>query len=901
MSALLLAALAGMVGSPAQLTLERAGILVEGAFSDEELTDLSAALEALPPALRRVPGGPLRLHLHAEQAPLGLGDSSAGLPDWSEGHGRFHLYRASSASEPTVAARLAGLSGEQHRALWLRRGLVHAVMQRWEDRLGLTRTPRFKQVTGWVDAFERPLTWRATPLNTFDGAYSRLRGKATPALDLVTFAEELFVPPQAVGAAQAADDGIRCRELSKSRFLLEALDARGLLNGSTVKPARPPCPAFDAWAQLPSLSHVEALFVAASGRRPESLFGHLALQLVRKESDQVRGPSFDSVIQLIALTGEAEGGLEYAVRGLAGGFSASVVTTAMAGMAHQTLEREQRSMRRYRIELDDVERERFMERTFELERRGYFDYYFFTDNCATLLVLLLNAALEPERAVKLPSRFGPTLPGAVLDAVLAAQARDGRPLLTYVPDTLESTRDLAERAERLRQARVEAFSARAPPALRTALREVHSGTTSPLGPTRSRAYARLPGLGDAVAAAGDPALLADLYDYLAQTVRVERYAYDRAVQEVLQDAKLRRQVRLAQASSAGAVAAARTAQRQRSFRDERTLAAGRLVLDQAQESEELLREETTGSPEAEALRQEALEARARFERLAQLHGELVDRHFDSVDAQAWRSDDHARKVADEAQAAEAALLRSGFARTWVAAGSSLGGSPRAELVLHSAMLSEELGELRLNGFQASSELKVLDGELAVRPTAQWLELYRSELTLVGYRTLRRELAAHRRDALDELGWGFSAGWDFDLQRAHTHRAMVRGEGLVILQQGADFSGFTALGVGAFASLRWGGREATPVAGPRVSVAHRTHLFGSVANAVRVEAAYEPGLDPRLAWVHQLRAEVRLELLVASVEGWSVRTGPQAVAEVELWPSEGPARTTARLLWQVELL
>ncbi len=881
------------VDGDGDVALDRALHLL-GPFTTEEVTELHAALASLPPGLRRFPGGPLTLELHPEPSAFGMGDGTSAHPDRSEDHARFHLYALAPSREAIVSGRLPKLTPTQERALWRRRALVHAVLQRWDDALGLSKTRRFKRVTAWLDAFERPLTWRQTPLNTFPGAYSRRRGMESAQLDLLTFAEELFVPPSAVGApALAPDEDVRCRELSKTRFLREALGERELIAPSALQPSA--CPGFDAWADLRTLSHVEALFVAASGRAPESLFGHLALQLVRKPGAHVEGPSFGSVIQLVALTGEQEGGFTYALRGIGGGFSAGVVTTAMAGVAHQSLEREQRTMRRYRLELSPVELTRFAEKTWELERRGYFDYFFFTDNCATLLVLLLNSALEEGRQVRLPSRFGPTLPGAVLDAIHEVRGADGPPLLTYLPDALECTRDAAERAERQRAVRLEALSAALAPADSARLRQLHAATLSPDRRVRAAGYAQLSALAEHVHRGADATQLSWLYDYLAQTVRVERYAYDRALQALFQHVKRSQALAREQAPQD-----LRLAQRQAQFRDEAALAAGRLVLDQAQETEEVLAEQPL-TPEQAALRDEALAQRALFERLTQQHGELVDRYFASVDAQAWHQEDHARKVSAEQRAAANALARSGFARTWIAAGGSYGQGLRPTAVLHSAVLSEELGEARLHGFQASSELRVLDGELAIRPTGSWPELFRSELTLVAYRTLRRELPAQRRSALDQLGWGFWAGWDFDADRPHTHSAAVRAEALAVPVQSDDFGSYLALGLGGFASARWGSSALTPVAGPRASAALRTHLFGNTANALRVEASWEPGLDSRASWVHSLRAEARLELLVGSLDRWALRLGPQAVAQLELSPRDASTYASARVLWFVELL
>src|SRR5690606_21907466 len=144
------------------------------------------------------------------------------------------------------------------------------------------------------------LTFREEALLNYAGAFSRARGQASAALDLVTFAEELFVPAESLRPeALGVDDQVRCQEFSRARVLSEVLAEEGL----GALPPRGRCPAFDTWAEVENLSHFEVLMAAASGRQPESLFGHLMLRPVWREGAVPRGPGFGTVVQLVALTG----------------------------------------------------------------------------------------------------------------------------------------------------------------------------------------------------------------------------------------------------------------------------------------------------------------------------------------------------------------------------------------------------------------------------------------------------------------------------------------------------------------------------------------------------------------------------------------------------------------------
>src|SRR5262249_7147285 len=159
----------------------------------------------------------------------------------------------------------------------------------------------------------------------------------------------------------------------------EALQAAWL----TSAPLPRSCPAYDAWADEETLDSVEVLFVAASGRAVESLFGHVLLRLVRRDDpERVRGPSFDTDVQLVALTGAELPGLQYAIRGLTGAYQLTLLTTTHGDLRRELLEDEQRSIRRFRLNLTSAEKRRALERIWELERTGYSQYFFFTHNCA---------------------------------------------------------------------------------------------------------------------------------------------------------------------------------------------------------------------------------------------------------------------------------------------------------------------------------------------------------------------------------------------------------------------------------------------------------------------------------------------------------------------------------------
>lgn len=841
-----------------------------GSIDPELLEDLRHALNRLPPALRSFPGGPLELVLHSEPAPFGMGDGSSEKPDWTEGRRRFHLYRAVASTERRAERALAGLSPRDRGRLWRQRAVVHAVMQRWDDALRLSARPAWRRIAGWRGPFEGPFTWREHALNVYSGAFSRERGRLSASLDLVTFAEEHFVPPEAFTDAIATDDTVPCRELSRSRVLRTLLHEAGLAEAY----APPPCPAFDRWARPQELSHFEVLLVAASGRRSESLFGHLLLRPVYHAGELVQGPGLQTAVEIAAITEGAEAGPRHLVRGIAGGYRMTVFTLAMADLGREALESEQRTIRRFRLNLSEARHRRLFERIWEFERRGYFEYRFFTENCATALVFLLEGALDEHQRISLPGWLlvSPTsaLDG-LAEAVLEVETDAGpirTALLTLVPEPFESSRELAERSERQRVEVEEAILAELPRSERPRLAELFAQARSPDAARRAAAFEALASRSDAEG----------FYDWWALTVRIERYFRDRAVQEwTAADLTTIDRTKWPPPDADEAVRA-----RQRQFERESELARAQWALDRAEHQRLKLERAPRRRlrPDELKLRTAAEQAEHTFDRVTALHGEVIDDRFPNADPHAWLERDRERLRQEQRRWSLDALAASGTWRAGMLAGGRLEGSKRSPVVrLETAALLERLGDQRLRGFQPSSELHVLEASVELEPRLGLPLSREGHLVVFAYRSVARELPMFRRTTLDHFGWGMGAGsrWNAEEQRQST---TIHGELLAILDEGPRWARHAIAGLGLETSLAFTPSGLEPLVGPRLTLAQRVPLPGHSANALRLEASLVPNLGLRAArWFRrdEARAAIDCEVVIGPVLA-ALRVEADAVRE-----------------------
>ncbi len=624
-------------------------------WTDELKEDVALGYAALPPAARL----PLEVELREEATALGLGDATHPLLL----AGRLQLYGFREDDDARAATRLSRLTGEERQRLWRRRAVVHAVIRKWDERLRWSARAGWKALAGWDGA---------SPLLVYPWAYSRRGGMQSPALDLATFAEELLVPAESLHeAAVPKDDRLRCREPSKARFLDERLSALD----PSWKPGAADCPAYEAWADLEHLPKFEVVFATPSSSSAQALFGHLLLRLVREDDDGDLGAM--QVMQLAALVSPLEPSSSYLLRGLSGGFRGVFSLTTLADVQQEALSLEQRSLRRFALELTVDQRQRLLERVWELERVGYIDYRFFKANCATMLRFLVTPALGAQAP-------GPTL----TPWETPTQVLDGLAGLISGVETDEPSGLVAWRARNL----------------------------SP-SPPRGRGSGR----GLTGNAPDDEALRARA---LLAALRIERHALDEATVGRIQAARAAVLPGWTGPSTDELVAA-----RQRRY--ERELSpqhraqaelADLLALD------ELLRNAPRRPPHAGELAALAKEKEAReaFEAVADAVAALPEEVLERA-----REEERAAFREFQAETTRRAVPEGGHGHAELAAGVSETLTPL--LRLRAAAVVEQLGDQRQRGFGSRSAWRVLDASVLLQPKAQ--PVYRAGLLLLGTRNV----------------------------------------------------------------------------------------------------------------------------------------------------------------------
>lgn len=883
---LLLLALAAAGSDPGRACLEAHRFTLDEAAPPALAAELCAGLFALPPSLR-MPPAPLHLQWHEQARPFGLGDGTDLAPEWSDEGATFHLYALGPSLEHHASLRVAGLRADEFERLWRRRAIVHALIVSHDRALGLSAREDFRRAFGWKPALDRLLPPSEHHPSRYVGAFSRVRGREAPGLDLATFAEEALWPPEALRPDSiAVDDRVGCQELTKSRWLQSFLRTQLPADAPTPLP-RGTCPALEAFVDAERLDGLEVVLAAPSRASPESIFGHVMLRPRRPVAEPWQSDATAWVVQLAALVAPRTGGFAYLVDGATGGFDNTVMLVPWDEVLRQNQEIEGRSLRRFPLALTHEEQVFVLERVFELERRGYTAYRFFTDNCARSLVELFASAL-PGVEIEVPGTLW-TMPTEVLDALADARVLRGTsraPLLSASPIVVPSNEDRAAAALAAREVRLGALRRGSPPSVWAALEEASEQALDGDPQVRTAAYASFAAVGRPLAAANAD-VRAPLLALLEAHLFLERTALDRAEAEAFarELQRIEPPPGLTLPTSAELVA-----RRQRLFEHED--AAERLHAARQELSllEDLWRTAARRAPSSadEAAIDRVARTRVAFAAIVEEHAHLAEQLPPSPPTPSTEL----RLEVDEPIAP---LPSSGAARFGLVLGALVDeGGVTPAIGLRTAAVLEPLGELRERGFGVGKEVRLLDGELRAGLPDGRPSLLDWEVTLVGVRSSIRELPVHREGVLDHVGLGAFVTNDSRAARLISQRTAVRLEGIAALHQAPLSLGYTLLAFGpAFEGRIGRGLERfAGVAAAHLELAHRTSLGGSSARAFTGRLVWQSGLAGGRAFlgdVHEARAELALDWELGAARDPALLLGPRLWAEWERGATVGERR------------
>jgi Domain of unknown function (DUF4105) len=255
-----------------------------------------------------------------------------------------------------------------------------ARLQEQAHSLSLSTKPYWHKLVHYE---RQPLTRRLRSLaDDADFFNAGKPGATDPEAELQATLAAFFDPRPYRKGAQAA----RCRFPARALWLQEQLG----MDVNQLPPTE--CPDYTLWRERLPVRNVTLVFPSAYVNSPASMYGHTFLRLdpARAATDTTEQPLLAYTISYAAAASVQEG-MMFAVKGLVGAYPGTLSNGPYYMRLREYVHLENRDIWEYPLTLTPPEINRLQAHTWELAFTT-FDYYFFDENCAYLLVNLIDIA-----------------------------------------------------------------------------------------------------------------------------------------------------------------------------------------------------------------------------------------------------------------------------------------------------------------------------------------------------------------------------------------------------------------------------------------------------------------------------------------------------------------------------
>ena len=157
-----------------------------------------------------------------------------------------------------------------------------------------------------------------------------------------------------------------------------------------------PCKKLNEFMKKFDTRELYMVFSSAYPNNPASMFGHTLLRI--RTSRKKASFMLDYGINYSAFVPPDAGGVVFAIKGIFGGYRGFFSLLPYYAKINEYNNAENRDIWEYRLNLTPHEVRNLLFHVWELENNGYFDYYFFDENCSYHLLALLEV-VRPDLAL----------------------------------------------------------------------------------------------------------------------------------------------------------------------------------------------------------------------------------------------------------------------------------------------------------------------------------------------------------------------------------------------------------------------------------------------------------------------------------------------------------------------
>lgn len=186
-----------------------------------------------------------------------------------------------------------------------------------------------------------------------------------------------------------------CLFVARRKFLVRKLDI------DTTNLPVTQCPAYDQWRRAIAPRSASLVFPTAYANSPPSMFGHTLLRIDSAQKRKADNELLSYAINYAAATPGEDQPLDFAWKGLTGGYPGLFGIFPYYKKVKQYAAMENRDIWSYPLQLRRAQIERMMDHVWEMEQ-AQFNYYFLNKNCSYQLLSLIDVA---QPGLELTRRF----------------------------------------------------------------------------------------------------------------------------------------------------------------------------------------------------------------------------------------------------------------------------------------------------------------------------------------------------------------------------------------------------------------------------------------------------------------------------------------------------------------
>lgn len=152
-----------------------------------------------------------------------------------------------------------------------------------------------------------------------------------------------------------------------------------------------PCVEFNDWKKGLNAESVTLVFSSSYPNNPSSLFGHTLIRLNQKNK---KNDLLDYSVAFSAIPNFDDIGIVYAFKGIFGGYRGLLDVSKYYIKVNDYNNSESRDLIEYQLKMTDEQIDRLINHLWEIYQTTYFDYFFFDENCSSVLADILAVPFD---------------------------------------------------------------------------------------------------------------------------------------------------------------------------------------------------------------------------------------------------------------------------------------------------------------------------------------------------------------------------------------------------------------------------------------------------------------------------------------------------------------------------